>query len=475
MPTIEMTPKQTLRGRQHTFTAKISNGFSGPIYHGTIPVTEFVMVPVPNPEFLNDRPGYLGIEKPLQRTLNLSQAFSVGRYIASGLMKAVFNNPETPDDVKECLESLIAQNADARMIYALPSVVLATVDDDGSGSIQADYGDNVCSLSMVMNRSITIDGQHRQAGYKLVANELMAINMNQEYPKASKLFTITGRKNLKLTHTEAKTFERLYAFFQNLTIGVEVHLNKTPAEVRQIWSDYNDQRLAVSKALSQDFDMANPVNNFSKGLASVIRINTSKNSIGFDAEDQGEITLKELNSVNSQLFLGRSDYKKATAKAVRDLESYATRFWEAVSKSPNFGSARAMDLTLLSQPVMLQACAKLVRELVGFSNPKKRDEASFQKLLDGIESGSIDFSHDNMMFRYLSLSAEERSKHGLDNLKDYLPEFDDSVAREIGTDDARGKLHFATRRNDVRPLLNDMIRWKLGLPIRTHKKPKKAS
>jgi len=466
MPTID-EPTHTLLGSQHTFTAKTVHGFSGPIYLGTIPVTEFVMVPVPNPEFLNDRPGYLGIQKPLQRSLNLTQAVSVGRYINSGLLKSVANDPDTPSDVKECLEDLIAQSADTRIIYALPSVVLATLDD-GSGSVQAGYGDNVCRLGLVMKRSITIDGQHRQAGYKLVANELIAINMNQEYPKNSKLFDIKGRKNLKLTHTEAKAFERLYAEFQQLTVGVEVHLNKTANEIRQIWSDYNDQRLAVSKVLSQEFDMANPVNNFSKGLADVIRIDTSKNAIGFDAEDQGMVTLKELNAINSQLFLGKSNNKGASAAIVHELTPYGLKLWSAISKSPDFGDDRALDKTLLAQPVMLQACAKLARELVG--NRKKRDEESFQKLLDGIESGSIDFSHENMMFRYFSLNEAERNKYGIEGLKDYLPEFDDTTAREIGTDDARGKLHFATQRNNVRPLLVDMMRWKLGLPVRSHKK-----
>ncbi|WP_404799241.1 hypothetical protein [Bacillus aerolatus] len=78
----------------------------------------------------------------------------------------------------------------------------------------------------------------------------------------------------------------------------------------------------------------------------------------------------------------------------------------------------------------------------------------------------INFSHENLMWRYYHLTPEEIEQHGFVGLKDYLP--DNSTGnRDIGNyDQDTGWMRFGSKHNDIFPIIGDMIRWKLNLPSR---------
>lgn len=91
-----------------------------------------------------------------------------------------------------------------------------------------------------------------------------------------------------------------------------------------------------------------------------------------------------------------------------------------------------------------------------------KNEENKEKLFKGITK--IDFSHSNPMWRYYSLSDEEKRKYNLEGLSEYLPS-DEDGNRDLGNY-ANGEFRFGAKHNDIFPIIGDMIRWKLALPKR---------
>ena len=146
----------------------------------------------------------------------------------------------------------------------------------------------------------------------------------------------------------------------------------------------------------------------------------------------------------------------------------AYRFWETVMQIPGFGEERAKEKTVAAQSVVLKALAKLTYDFA-FSNRKpENSEELLEQFLN--EMTEVDFSHDNPMWNYYNLSEKERMSEGLGTLKDWLPEENSNVNRDIGSIQG-GFMRFGAKHNDIYPLIGDMIRWKLNLPSRHHKTP----
>ena len=93
---------------------------------------------------------------------------------------------------------------------------------------------------------------------------------------------------------------------------------------------------------------------------------------------------------------------------VEGKEEIAYRFWTAVSAIPGFGEEKARERTVSAQPVVLKAIAKLIYDLK-FSNRRPTDGDNLTELLL-CNVTEIDFSHDNPMWRYYSMSKEDRIK-----------------------------------------------------------------
>jgi hypothetical protein len=100
-----------------------------------------------------------------------------------------------------------------------------------------------------------------------------------------------------------------------------------------------------------------------------------------------------------------------------------------------------------------------------FAFGKHSDSELLDKLLDGI-TDHIEFTHENPMWRYYQLNAEEIREFGLEGLELYLP--DNSTGnRDLGHYDSEtGWMRFGAKHNDIFPIIGDIIRWKLQLPSR---------
>jgi hypothetical protein len=77
----------------------------------------------------------------------------------------------------------------------------------------------------------------------------------------------------------------------------------------------------------------------------------------------------------------------------------------------------------------------------------------------------IDFSHSNPMWRYYSLTEDERAEAGLDGLAAYLPDDSGTANRDVGAYQG-GLMRFGAKHNDIFPIISDMLRWAAKLPSR---------
>jgi hypothetical protein len=174
-------------------------------------------------------------------------------------------------------------------------------------------------------------------------------------------------------------------------------------------------------------------------------------------EDRGVISRKDLLAVNAMLFLNKSNVRGALPQDVNQHRPYAQAFWNAISKIPSFASPQAKLKTVAAQAVMLKTLAKLA---YNFGLGRSSDEVSLQKLINGIPS--IDFNHDNPMWRYGRLSDDDRARL-CPGLSDYLR----AAYVEVGTyDETQPLFKFSPLHNDIMPVVGDMIRWALKLPNR---------
>jgi len=149
----------------------------------------------------------------------------------------------------------------------------------------------------------------------------------------------------------------------------------------------------------------------------------------------------------------------------------ALRFWRQVKMIPGFGDEQARLKTVAAQPVVLKALAKLIYDF-NFSNRRPENGSELTDLLlERIED--IDFSHENVMWRYFDLESAVRDEHGLEGLKNYLPQ-EGAANKDLGSFQG-GFMRFSSKHNDIIPILGDMVRWRLNLPVRKHAEQRTSS
>jgi hypothetical protein len=158
--------------------------------------------------------------------------------------------------------------------------------------------------------------------------------------------------------------------------------------------------------------------------------------------------------------------KPATSTIVDEREPQVEDLWSAIAHIPGFGEDQARNKTVAAQPVILKALAKITFDLLFSNRRPENGEELFADLLARLST--VDFSHDNPMWRYYQLSDEERLALSLTGLAEYLPDAGADVPeanRDVGAYQG-GLMRFGAKHNDIYPILADMIRWKLKLPSR---------
>jgi len=306
-----------------------------------------------------------------------------------------------------------------------------------------------------------VDGQHRREAMRIAFEFLRTTLTTHRYSKASLYPTAT--KGQEVTSDELRVWAAVYeAARSRCKVMVEVHLGLNSEQERQLFHDLNNLTKKIEASLVFQFDNSNPVNLFIKeDLIESQLIDVAEKDVVNWLDDTGTISRKDLIGVNALLFLNKTNISGANPKAVSEQTEYARRFWTQVKDIPYFGEAGAKQKTVAAQPVLLKALAKLAYT---FAYGRGSDESSLETLMEGIPT--VDFSHENKMWRYYQLQEEERDLL-FPGLKLYLPSDDSGANRDIGAFDGRdGVIRFGAKHNDIFPILGDMIRWSLKLPNR---------
>jgi hypothetical protein len=410
-------------------------------------------------------------EPVAQRKLDTKHAADLARYILKGLLSTAIQ--------MRLLEGLPITNGHKRLqkilgkqpYQAIPPIVanLRTAGPNGENlrgrPLETADGDEVGVRVLLGQRDImwVVDGQHRRMGMRYVIDFLESVCKEQKYPPKKQSLFPHGRDERTVPQDELAVWQECYEITRTLcTVSVELHLGLTPLEERQLFHDLNNLAKKVERSLALEFDSANPINAFIKDElidTGLIRVSMG-DKVDWD-DDDGSFSRKDIVAINAHLILNKSNINGAAPAEVNGRLAVAKRFWEMVSKIPGFGEKDAKKKTVAAQPVVLKALAKLTYD---FAFGRSQDENLLNILLDGITT--IDFSHDNPIWRFYQLDEEEIQRYGLASLRDYLPD-NATGNRDIGYyDETTGWMRFGSKHNDIFPIIGDMIRFTLGLPNR---------
>jgi hypothetical protein len=434
-----------------------------------VPIFEFYRMS----EVANER-GDNG-EPVAQRKLDPAHARGLAAYTLKGLLTAVIEERGKRGEViTETHRRLMHVMGEQPYMAIQPIVVnLRTAGPNGKNlrgqPITNAAGDVLGFLMWLSQRDLlyVVDGQHRRKGLDMVFEFLDDVRLNRQYPSKGSLYSYTG-EDPSVSDEELNVWLECLEVARALcTIALEVHLGLTVQQERQLFHDLNNLSKKVERSLALEFDTANPVNVFLKqhlienGLIEVV----SKDVTDWES-DSGAMSRKDLVGVNAILFLNKTNINGAAPTIVDERMGVAKRFWEAVVQIDGFGEPGAKTKTVAAQPVVLKALAKLTHD---FAFGRNKDEELLNRLLDGI-TDTLNFSHDNPIWRYYERSPEEREK---DPMTAYLPSDDEGKNRDIGQyDPMKNWMRFGAKHNDIVPILGDMIRWQLNLPRREPRKPR---
>ena len=409
-----------------------------------------------------------------QRALDQTHGKKLAVYMLKGLVSAArlrreAQGKEVPDAFDRMLKMLGEQP-----YFSIQPIVcnIRNVPIGGTGTggirgmrLETTKGETAGFKVFLSERHIlwVIDGQHRRYGADLAMEFLEQVRQTGKCPgKGAVLFPDKGRvvtEQEMIVWNEAWDAARSYA-----TLTVETHLGLDISQERQLFHDLNRLGKKVDVSLALQFDSSNPVTAFIKRvLHQELGIQLVDAEVKDWADDTGGLVVKDAVAINAIAFLNKGNVAGATPAVVEPREPAVLNLWSRITEIPDFGASRSKDKTVAAQPVVLKALAKITYDL-NFSNRRPANsDALYEQFLEKLPT--IDFSHDNPMWRYYSLDSATRSALGLGTLSSYLPDEDDGANRDIGAFQG-GFMRFGAKHNDIFPLLADMIRWATDLPSR---------
>lgn len=449
-------PLKTFIGHNLGFTTFVTS----------IPLHEFYeMSEVANESVV--KPG----EPVTQRKLDPVHAQKLGIYVLKGLVHAAITKRNVDGKPVPPGFSVVQETLGKQPYLSLQPIVVNIRDCTpnggslrGSRIISRDSEETAAFKVMLGQQHVlwVVDGQHRRQGMHLVFEFLNEVRMKGAYPKKNSLYASAQQE---VTPDEATLWAECFMVARSYcTIPVEIHLGLGVDEERQLFHDLNRLGKKVETSLALQFDSSNPINNFIKEtLIDNFQLKVQEKDQADWNKDEGAISRKDLAAINAILFLNKTNISSANPGLVGPRTEIAAKFWEAVTAISGFGDDQAKLKTVAAQPVVLKALAKLVFDFA-FSNRRPNDaDELLEKLLDGISD--IDFTHENPVWRYFTISEQERIAHNIAGLSTYLPGEESILNRDVGNFQD-GRMRFGAKHNDIYPLIGDMIRWQLGLPSR---------
>jgi hypothetical protein len=401
-----------------------------------------------------------------QRNLDNKHAQKLAIYLLKGLANALANRYRSGGKaVPAELEQI--QQALGKQPYLAIQPITANIRSCqfGGKGLRVEQAEGGLVYVYMSTKDVlwVVDGQHRRYAMQMLFDYLRAITTTHKYPKRPPLYPAVHDGTISAD--ELRVWMGLFEVARTIcTVMVEVHLGLGVEQERQLFHDLNNLTKKVESSLAFAFDQSNAVNMWIKEELidrKLLPVEIVERDVKDFHDDKGYIARKDLIAINAILFLNKTNVSGAKPQDVESKREFARAFWEAVIAIQDFGEDGAKQKTVAAQPVVLKALAKLAYD---FGYGRHKNPGWLKTLLDGI--GSINFSHDEPMWRYYQMSPEERKKRGLAGLNEYLPT-EEGANRDIGAfNEADHVMRFGAKHNDIFPILGDMIRWKLGLPSR---------
>jgi hypothetical protein len=410
-----------------------------------------------------------------QRALDPAHAKKLAAYMIKGLVSAAMLRrealgKEVPPAFGDILKSLGGQPyfSIQPLVCNIRNVPLGGIGAQGIRGIRLETtsGETAAFRVFLSERHVlwVIDGQHRREGADMTMKFLEQVRTSGKYPGKGSPVQLPDRdkevsEGDMLVWNEAYDAARSYA-----TLSIEIHLGLDIDQERQLFHDLNRLTKKVDPSLALQFDTSNPIAQFIKNvLACELVLHLIFQEVKEWSQDKGELVLKDIVAVNAIAFLNKGNIAGATPAVVEPRQPDVLRMWEKISEIPDFGCEFAKERTIAAQPVVLKALAKISYDLKFSNRRPENGDALFEQFLEGIPK--VDFSHNNPVWRYYTMTSDERSAARVAALSGYLPADDPSVNRDLGSLQG-GFMRFGAKHNDIYPILADMIRWQIGLPSR---------
>jgi hypothetical protein len=401
-----------------------------------------------------------------QRNLDSKHAQKLAIYLLKGLANALANRyRQEGKEIPAALEHIQAVLGKQPYLAIQPLTANVRSCEFGGKGLRVERGEDGLVYVFMSTKDVlwVVDGQHRRFAMQMLFDYLRAITTTHKYPKRPPLFP-TAHDDA-VSQDELRVWMGLFEVARTVcTVMVEVHLGLDVDQERQLFHDLNNLTKKVESSLAFTFDQSNPVNMWIKEELidkKLVEVHIVERDVKDFHEDKGYIARKDLIAVNAILFLNKTNVSGAKPQDVEEKRDFARGFWEAVGSIEGFGEDGAKQKTVAAQPVVLKALAKLAYD---FGYGRHKNDAWLKTLLDGIET--VNFSHDEPMWRYYQLKESDRKKFGLTELAEYLPS-EEGANRDIGAYNEKDRvMRFGAKHNDIFPILGDMIRWRLKLPSR---------
>lgn len=419
---------------------------------------------------LRDVQRYTHIDPASQRPLNVVHAQGIAKYLLKGLGFAARRTCEKangPGEIPEALQ-IILDNMELGPYMSIPPLVTSFRDCKSNGqgikvtplTTIENGGDLACYQITVQDqtRFWVVDGQHRREGLRLVQQFLDDIRSYHRFPAQPKLHKGTTRN--VMSPEEHAAWQLIHDEMEKCKVTIEVHLGLNNIQEKQLFHDLNNLGMAVKKHEARAMDSTNPVVRFTREHLEEDKLSdhVRGGKIGWD--DKG-YSSDDLVAVNSVLLINKTRETGARNSEVEPRFQSADELWTALIKAGGLRSENARQDTVLAQPVVMKAIAKLWYDF-NWGRKTAWNTPEFQtQLAEGI--AKINFSHTNEMWQYYLLDSDAREAK-YPELKDYLPD-NGGGTRDLGTFDGN-YFRFGIKHNDIYPIIGDMIRCVLKLPSR---------
>ena len=442
------------------------SNFGALTYTATMPMYDFKLhSKVPNS-------GNRTKEEISQRELDSKHARNLALYVLKGVVRATVNRLKSQEE--EVPQELVeVQNKLGNQPYMALQPFVVNIQSTDMERIEMPtpaFGERTESvlhqITLPENCSLWVsDGQHRKKAIDMVFDFLDEACENQKYKARSRsLYPHDGNTEVSDTMQDIWKMCRTAAK-EVCDIPVEIHVGLDVEQEKQLFTDLNMYNKKAKKDIALKFDTSNPINMFMKNeLIGKTELKVCEDNKETWDNDTGAISRENLATICGFLFMNKTSINGATSSKVASQVVDAQRFWTAVRAVDGFGDDGAKSKTVIAQPVVLKALARLFFQ---YAFSKKKNLDMLEKLLSGI--GEIDFSHQNPIWSFYELTDDEKAEHQnvIGELAEYLPNDPAGKVRNIGTYNRTDKImKFGGRHNDIAPIVSDMIRYQCGLPSR---------